>query len=148
MVEPVRGACGEKVTLSVRTTRSVRPARAMARLAMVGTLPNGSRVAGSELGGSDEEAGGRFFADRPLLAVQLHRDLARCGLGVTNLDLAAGDEPFLVEPVQQVAVVLRQADDRRVRAGFQIRQRRKVAVLGLLDIRIDGPAVRTALRMP
>ena len=44
--------------------------------------------------------------------------------------------------------MLRQAHDRRVRAGLQIRQRCEVAVLGLLDIGIDGPAVRTAVRMP
>src|SRR6266487_6246189 len=70
-----------------------------------------------------EEAGGGFFADRPLLAVQSHCDLARGGLRVADLDLAARDEPFLVEPVQEVAVVLRETHDRRVRPGFQIRQR-------------------------
>src|SRR5438128_12227716 len=102
-----------------------------------------SRVPSSRvrrLCGPYEEAGGGFFADRPLLAVQSHRDLARGGLRVPDLDLSARDEPFLVEPVQEVAVVLREAHDRRVRAGIQIRQLSQVAVLGLLNVGFDWPA--------
>ena len=44
--------------------------------------------------------------------------------------------------------MLRQPHDRCPRAGFQIRQRREFLVLGLLDVGIDRPAVRAAVRIP
>ncbi len=44
-------------------------------------------------------------------------ELARRRLGRAQLDLGAGHEALLVEPVQEVSVVLGEADDRRARAG-------------------------------
>src|SRR3954447_22107837 len=78
------------------------------------------------LRGADEEAGCGFFANRALLAVQLHRDLARGGLGFPDFDLAARDEALVVEPVQELAVVLRQPDDRRPIARGEVRQWREL----------------------
>ena len=52
-----------------------------------------------------------------------------------------GTRPFVVEPVQELAVVLGQPDDRRPRSRCEIRERREVSVLGLLDVR-DPPASR------
>ena len=43
-----------------------------------------------ELGGSDEEARGGFFADRSFLAVQLHGDLFTDHLDVERVPLAHG----------------------------------------------------------
>ena len=49
--------------------------------------------------------------------------------------------------MQKIAVVLGEPDDRRLRAGLERRQRLELAVLGLLEVRIDRPAVRAAIRM-
>jgi hypothetical protein len=48
--------------------------------------------------------------------------------------------------VQKLAVVLREPHDRGVRAGCERRERRERLVLRLLDVGVDGPAVRAALR--
>src|SRR5919205_1271858 len=92
-----------------------------------------------------EQAGGRLLADGARRAVQPHRELSRRGLRGLELDLRAGGEALVVEPVQEVAVVLGEADDRRARAGLELGERRQLRVLGLLDGGIDGPAVRAAL---
>ena len=63
----------------------------------------------------DEEAGGGLLADRLLAAVQADAELARRGLRGLELDRRARDEALVVEPVQQVAVVLGEPDDRRAR---------------------------------
>ena len=76
-----------------------------------------------------------------------HAELARGRLGRMQLDLGARHEALLVEPVQQVAVVLGQADDRGVRARREPGQRRELVVLGHLEVGIDRPAVRAALGM-
>jgi hypothetical protein len=47
--------------------------------------------------------------------------------------------------VQELAVVLRQPDDRRVRAGLELVERRELAVLGLLEVGVDRPSVRAAV---
>jgi hypothetical protein len=49
--------------------------------------------------------------------------------------------------VQQLAVVLREPHDRRRLAGRHIRQRLQLAVLRLLEVRVDRPAVRAPLRV-
>ena len=67
------------------------------------------------------------------------------GWGFPDFDLAARDEALVVEPVQKLAVVLRQPDDRRAVAGGQVRERRQLTVLRLLEVRVDRPAVRTAI---
>jgi hypothetical protein len=49
--------------------------------------------------------------------------------------------------VEEVAVVLREPDDRRPRARLEVGQRRKLLVLALLEVGIDRPAVRAAVRV-
>src|SRR5581483_2567704 len=95
----------------------------------------------------DEEARGGFLADRLLVAGEGHAELARGRLGRAQLDNRAGHEPLVVEPVQKVAVVLGEADDRRARAGGELGQRLELAVLQLLDVRVDRPAVRAPVGM-
>src|SRR2546423_3917044 len=93
----------------------------------------------------DEEPLGSLLRNRALVAVQADRELLRGRLCLAHLDLGAGHEALVVEPVQQVAVVLGEADDLRVRARSQIGQRAQLAVLGLLELRVDRPAVRAAV---
>ena len=68
-------------------------------------------------------------------------------LRIPHLDLAAGHEPLVVEPVQEVAVVLGEPDDRRPRRRLEVGQRRELLIFDLLERGIDGPAVRAALRV-
>src|SRR6476620_111036 len=97
---------------------------------------------------SDEEPGGGLLRDRPLAdLLDRDRELIRRRFGAADENARAGHEALVVEPVQEVAVVLREADDRRPRAGLQCRERRELGVLCLLDLGIDRPAVRAALRM-
>jgi hypothetical protein len=49
--------------------------------------------------------------------------------------------------VQQVAVMLGEADDRGPRARLEVRERGELLVLLLLEVRVNGPAVRAALGM-
>ena len=96
----------------------------------------------------DEQPRGGLLADRPLAdLLDRHRELIRRRLGGAHEDARARHEALVVEPVQEVAVVLGEADDRRPRSGRQRRERRELGVLGLLDRRVDGPAVRAALRV-
>ena len=76
-----------------------------------------------------------------------HAQLAGGRLRGAQLDDRAGREALVVEPVQEVAVVLGEAHDRRARPGLERRQRLELAVLGLLDVGIDRPAVRAAVGM-
>ena len=62
--------------------------------------------------------------------------------------LAAGLEPLVVEPVEEIAVVLREPDDGRGLPLFELRQRLQLVVFGLLERGIDRPAVGAALGMP
>src|SRR5437868_2446644 len=96
----------------------------------------------------DEEAGGGLLGDRALVAVQADRDLVRGRLRRAHDDARAGHEALVVEPVQELAVVLREPDDGRCRPGLERRERRELPVLRLLDLGIDRPAVRTPLRVP
>src|SRR6185312_15592803 len=91
-------------------------------------------------GRPDEEAGGGLLGDRLLAAVQTHRELLGRRLRLAHLDRRAGHEALVVEPVQQVAVVLGEADDLGARPGLQVGERRELAVLGLLEVGVDGPA--------
>ena len=43
--------------------------------------------------------------------------------------------------------MLGEPDDRRLRARLERRQRLELAVLRLLDVRVDRPAVRAAVRV-
>ena len=61
------------------------------------------------------------------------RSWPAAGAAAVELDLRAGDEPLVVEPVQEVAVVLGEAHDRRARAGLERRQRLELVVLRLLE---------------
>src|SRR3989440_3519747 len=99
------------------------------------------------LGGfrTDEQAGGGLLRDRALVAVQADGELFRGGLRLAHLDLGAGHEALVVEPVQQVAVVLGEPDDLRAGPGRQVGERRELAVLGLLEVGVDRPAVRAAV---
>ena len=78
-----------------------------------------ARAAGSTRAGvgltfrPDEQAGGGLVRDRTLVAVHAYLELA-CGRGCRReLDRRARDEPLVVEPVQQIAVVLGEPHDRR-----------------------------------
>ncbi|HEX6489984.1 MAG TPA: adenylate/guanylate cyclase domain-containing protein [Gaiellaceae bacterium] len=102
------------------------------------------RLSGS---GPDEEPGGRLLADRLLRAVDPDRELARGRLRRAELELRARNEALVVEPVQELAVVLGQADDRGVDRRLEVGERGQIAVLGALGVGIDGPAVRAAVRM-
>src|SRR5579862_7769496 len=88
-----------------------------------------------------EEAGGGLLGDGSLVAVQAHRELIRRRLGLADDDLLAGHQALVVEPMQKLAVVLRQSDYRRRRARLDLGERRQVAVLLLLHLRVDRPAV-------
>ena len=98
------------------------------------------------LGGATYEKSGRgTVADRAVAAGDVDDHLAGRRLGGANLDLGSRDETLVVEPVQEIPVVLREPDDGCARAGLEVGERRKLAVLGLLDRRVDGPAVRAAI---
>src|SRR3989442_23975 len=71
------------------------------------------RTAEPGSGALDEEPGGGLFADRLLAAVDRDTELSRGRFGGAQLERRAGDKSLVVEPVQQVAVVLGEADDRR-----------------------------------
>ena len=81
-------------------------------------------------------------------AVDADAELARGGLGRAQLDGGARHETLVVEPVQEIAVVLGETHDRGARAGLEVGQRLELAVLDLLEVRVDRPAVRTAVRVP
>ena len=66
----------------------------------------------------------RLLADRPLvLAAENHLELPRGGLGLPDDDLGAGGEALVVEPMQEVAVVLGEPHDLGGAARSQVRQR-------------------------
>ena len=66
----------------------------------------------------------------------------------SHLDLGTGHEPFVVEPVQQRPVVLGEPHDRRAGPGSRSTSAVELAVLGLLDRRVDRPAVRAPVGAP
>src|SRR4051794_19717218 len=65
----------------------------ISRRSLLGSLTSGS---------AHEEPGSGLLADRPVGAVQPHRELARGALDRAQLHLAAGDEALVVEPVQEL----------------------------------------------
>ena len=86
-----------------------------------------------------------LLVDRARVAVEL--DLERAvHAGRLPADTDAGREPVLVEPVQEVAVVLGEPHDLGRAAGREVRERDELGVLGLFDVRCDRPAVRAAVR--
>ena len=54
----------------------------------------------------------------------------------------------VVEPVEQIAVVFGESDDRRTVTDGQLVERTEVAVLGLFLLGVDRPAVRATLGVP
>src|SRR5688572_2834217 len=99
----------------------------------------------SELQRLDVEAGGLAFLDRALRSVHVQDETAVACLA--QLDLRARNEALVVVPVQERAVVFGQAHDLRVGPGLEIVERLELAVFALLEVRVDGPAVRTAIRV-
>src|SRR5207342_3496059 len=97
-------------------------------------------------GGPDEQTGRSALADRPVLAADRHRELVGRALHVPHLNLGARHEPLVVEPAQQLAVVLGEPDDRRPGRWVHLGQRAELAVLGLLVGGIHRPAVGAAVR--
>src|SRR5206468_12177252 len=87
----------------------------------------------------DEETGGGLFADRLLALPDLDCELTGCGLHLAQLDLRPRDKALVVEPVQQLAVVLGEADDRCARTGLERSEWRELVVLGLLERGVDRP---------
>src|SRR6266511_4855968 len=85
-----------------------------------------------------KEPGGGLLADRLLAAADLDRELAGGGLHLAQLDLRSRHEPLVVEPVQELAVVLGEANDRGPLARLELGQRRQLRILGLLEGRVDG----------
>src|SRR5690242_19567567 len=77
----------------------------------------------------DEQPGGRALADLALVAVQPDGELAGGRLRVADLDLCAGNEPVVVKPVQQLAVMLGAPDDRRPVAGGERREGSQLEIL-------------------
>ena len=86
-----------------------------------------------------------LLGDRLVVAVRPAHGTAPRPACAVELDRRAGHEALVVEPLQQVAVVLGEAHDRRARAGCERRERLELVVLGLLEDRVDRPAVRAAL---
>ena len=74
-------------------------------------------------GALHEEAVGGLLADCLLSSCDDDAELARGRLGCTQLDLRARDEALVVEPVEEIAVVLREPHDRRVLARLERGQR-------------------------
>src|SRR5437764_1431815 len=70
----------------------------------------------------DEKPGSGLLGDRALAVVERHRELIGRGLGRADDDARPRDETLVVEPVQEVAVVLGEPDDRRVRARLERRE--------------------------
>src|SRR5207249_5811884 len=103
-------------------------------------------AAGSRSGcGTDKEARGSPLSDRLLVAVHPDGELPGGRLRLAQLELGVGNESLVVEPVQEVTVVLGEPDDGCPRSGRQLGERGKIAVLGLLDVRVHGPAVGAAV---
>src|SRR5206468_7845670 len=88
------------------------------------------------------------FTDRLIFPLPANGEMAGHRLCVANLDLRSGHEPLVVEPVQELSVVLGEPHDRRLRRSLERRERGQLVVLGLLDRGVDRPAVRAALRVP
>src|SRR5207253_9874579 len=97
--------------------------------------------------GSNEEPGGGSLGDRALAAVEADGELVGRRLRRTHDNLLPWHESLVVEPVQELAVVFGQTDDRCARPRFQRCERLEECVLLLLERRIDRPAVRAAFRM-
>ena len=98
------------------------------------------------LGLAHEEAGGGLLADRLLVAVQAHGELAGGRLRLAHLDLGPGHEALVVEPVQELAVVLGEADDRRAcvpAASAESGASSRFSACS--NVRVDRPAVRAAV---
>src|SRR5207248_10392648 len=95
-------------TATSAATTTTSPGSAPTRPKPYAQRPVSGRALSSRL---DEEARSGLLADRLLGAVELHTELTCGRLGRAQLDLYARDEPFVVEPVQQVAVVLCEPHD-------------------------------------
>src|SRR5205814_10440837 len=74
--------------------------------------------------GPDEQPRGGLLADRLLAPVDSDGELACGGLGGLELELCARRQSLVVEPVEKLAVVLGQPDDRRLRGRLEVGERR------------------------
>jgi hypothetical protein len=139
----------------------VRPRRGAEHAACLALLTDGvprvvevraSAAAAGSAAADDEPAGGPF-GDQALGAGVL-------GVGERDLDVTGGlldveddqrrsrHEALVVVPVQQLAVVLDEAQDLAAIARLQIGQRQQLAVLRALGLGRDRSAVRAAVRNP
>src|SRR5262249_59592664 len=71
----------------------------------------------------DEQPRGGLLPDRLLGAVDPYRELAGGGLSRLELELGSRGQALVVEPVQELAVVLGEPDDRRLGGGLQVGER-------------------------
>ena len=113
--------------------------RCVARLSALCAIRKG------KLRRSDVDAERRALADRALFAIDDHVHLARRRPGGAHLDRRSGRQPLVVEPVEELAVVLGEADDLRLAACLELSERDELGVLCLLHLRLDRPAVRAAV---
>jgi hypothetical protein len=98
------------------------------------------------LQGLDVETGGGALFDRALGFVHAQNELSVVRPRLAQLDLRARHQPFVVVPVQERAVVLGEAHDLGTRTGGEVVERLELAILPLLEVRVDRPAVRAAVR--
>ncbi len=120
-----------------------RTDRAELLRAAAGLVPPPRPEAHSDLSGCgpDVQALCVRLLDRARLAVQ---DDAECAVVVRVLlqgDGGARRKPVVVEPVEELSVVLREPYDLGFAAGGELRERHEERVLGLLDLRLDRPPV-------
>ncbi len=133
-----------EVTLSTRSRhafvagRVLVPARAVSETGRPATALRAARRLRHE---PDVETRCGLVADRAVATAERDLELPRRGLALLHCDPDARHEALVVEPVQQLPVVLGEADDLRALARLKIGERRELTVLGLLEGRVDGPAV-------
>src|SRR3954454_12824101 len=139
---PRTGTSAAKSTTSRGSGRTRRPRSAAPRASPSASRPRSTSPARLA---PDEQAAGSALAGCLLDAGAHDAELTRCGLSRAQLDDLAGNEPLVVEPMQELAVMLGEAHDGHRRARGHIRQRLQLAVLRLLEVRVDRPAVRAAL---
>src|SRR5688500_3319382 len=102
-------------------------------------MPRPEEAAGLLLDRSAEEACGGLLADRALGALHAESELPRGRLSLAQLDLRSGNQPLVVVPMKERAIVLREADDLCTGARLEVGKRHELSVLRLLEVGVDGP---------